>query len=112
MDFGDGVSRHPTQLYELVFLTVLALVLTRIPATVGASGRTALWQNGDRFRAFMFAYFAFRLAIDAIKPLPAFRVFGLTTIQLACVVMLAYYVPDLWRVVVASRAQRVSPRYA
>lgn len=27
VDFGDGVLRHPTQLYEIVFLIVLALLL-------------------------------------------------------------------------------------
>jgi prolipoprotein diacylglyceryltransferase len=27
IDFGDGISRHPTQLYEIVFLVVLAVVL-------------------------------------------------------------------------------------
>src|SRR6185437_16040454 len=30
VDFGDGLKRHPTQLYEIVFLALLAWALTRM----------------------------------------------------------------------------------
>ena len=30
IDFGDGVRRHPTQLYEIAFLLVLLAILVRI----------------------------------------------------------------------------------
>src|SRR6187549_2816203 len=45
VDFGDGITRHPTQLYEIIFLTVLGAILwisSRLATTVG-----------DRFRLFM-----------------------------------------------------------
>jgi prolipoprotein diacylglyceryltransferase len=73
-DFGDGIRRHPTQLYELVFLLLLAAVL--------------LWfshrphRNGALFRIFMAAYLTWRLLIDFIKPQPL--VHGLNMIQWAC----------------------------
>jgi prolipoprotein diacylglyceryltransferase len=67
------VGRHPTQLYEIVFLVVLALVLSR------GQG----WREGARFRIFMAGYLAWRLAIDFLKPQPL--VSGLNLIQWACV---------------------------
>jgi phosphatidylglycerol---prolipoprotein diacylglyceryl transferase len=30
VNFGDGIARHPTQLYEIVFLTILAPVLYKV----------------------------------------------------------------------------------
>lgn len=75
VDFGDGVRRHPTQIYELIFLLALA---------------AALWQwqrrphrNGVIFRGFMAAYLAWRLCIDFLKPQPLIA--GMNCIQWACV---------------------------
>ena len=75
VDFGDGVRRHPTQLYEIVFLLGLAWVL---------------WKWGQRphpsgilFRAFLAAYLGWRLCIDFLKPQP--HIGGLNAIQWACV---------------------------
>ena len=88
-DFGDGVPRHPTQLYEIVFLGALAILLVR--------GRFSI--AGDRFRAFMIAYLTFRLLIDAIKPMP-FVYFGMFSgIQLLCLGGLVYYRRDVARIV-------------
>lgn len=85
IDFGDGIRRHPVQLYEIVFLTLLAIWiawLSRRPH-----------REGDLFKGFMVSYFGFRLAIDFLKPGVALA--GLTAIQWACVVMLLYYFRDL-----------------
>lgn len=85
VDFGDGVSRHPTQLYEIVFLGLLVIGLH--------AGRRQLSMPGSRFRVFMISYLAFRLVIDAIKPMP-YAYFGmLSGIQLLCLAGLCYY----WR---------------
>lgn len=81
VDFGDGVPRHPTQLYEGAFLAALAVLL--------ASRGPRLAIAGDRFKLFMFAYMAFRLLVDFIKP--AVRMGGLSVIQWACVAALVYY---------------------
>jgi phosphatidylglycerol---prolipoprotein diacylglyceryl transferase len=88
VNFGDGVARHPTQLYEIIFAAVLgAFLWTR-------SNREH--REGDIFKMFMVAYFSFRLACDFLKP--DVRVFmKLTSIQWACVVMLFYYSPDILR---------------
>ena len=91
VDFGDGVPRHPTQLYEIAFLLALmALMHAR---------RQSFALAGDRFRFFMAAYLAFRLAVDAIKPVP-YAYFGvLSGIQLLCIAGLCYYWRDLPRLV-------------
>ena len=86
MDFGDGIARHPTQLYEIVFLAGLAAVLTRMTPR----------REGDVFKAFMVAYLAFRLAIDVLKP-DIRLALGLSAIQWACVAGLLYYSRQVWR---------------
>ena len=85
VDFGDGVARHPTQVYELVFLVALAAWLVRLGARRP--------RRGDVFKAFMVAYLGFRLAVDAVKP--GVALLGLTAIQWACVAGLLYYLSDI-----------------
>jgi phosphatidylglycerol:prolipoprotein diacylglycerol transferase len=82
VDFGDGIRRHPAQLYEIAFLIVLTAVLVR------ARGRLA--KAGDEFRLFMVAYMGFRLGVDFLKPANVV-VTGLSPIQWACVAMLVWY---------------------
>jgi prolipoprotein diacylglyceryltransferase len=95
VDFGDGIPRHPTQIYEIVFLALwLALLETRGRTVTGSS----LTESGDRFRLFMTGYLLFRLLVDAIKPVPYAYAFGLSGIQLLCVAGLAYYLPQLPRI--------------
>jgi phosphatidylglycerol---prolipoprotein diacylglyceryl transferase len=94
VDFGDGVARHPTQLYEALFVLGLAFAIARAPRSI--------LRNGDRFKLFMLAYLGFRLAIDFLKPDPAVAA-DLSAIQWACVVGLTYYTPFL-PAIVARRA--------
>jgi phosphatidylglycerol---prolipoprotein diacylglyceryl transferase len=88
INFGDGVSRHPTQLYEIVFVILLGVfifVVSRSP-----------FLSGDLFKLFMVGYFGFRLCVDFLKP--EVRVFaGLSSIQCACALMLVYYAGDIRR---------------
>jgi prolipoprotein diacylglyceryltransferase len=80
VDFGDGVSRHPTQLYEMAFMLMFSL---------------ALWmflrqphRNGDVFKLFIAGYMGWRLLVDFLKP--EFRVFGLSIIQWTCLMVSVY----------------------
>ena len=75
VDFGDGIRRHPTQLYEIGFLLVLAYVLWRLSQRPHPPGAV--------FRTFLAAYLFWRLCIDFLKPQP--HMFGLNVIQWACV---------------------------
>jgi phosphatidylglycerol---prolipoprotein diacylglyceryl transferase len=90
VDFGDGLPRHPTQLYEIVFLLAqYALIHGR---------REALPHPGDRFRAFMIGYLLFRLLIEFIKPTFYIYPGGLSGLQWLCVAGLLYYARDIPRI--------------
>ena len=81
IDFGDGITRHPTALYESLFVIAIGLALLPV------------WRRnvpGHTFKLFMVSYLAFRLLVDTIKPGLALA-FGLTAIQWACVCGLLYY---------------------
>ncbi len=49
-------------------------------------------ENGALFKLFMIAYLFFRFLLDFIKPHYTFS-FGLSTIQIACLAGLIYYLP-------------------
>lgn len=88
VNFGDGVSRHPTQLYEIAFVLLLGAFLWR--------RMREPYCEGDIFRMFMVGYLAFRLACDSLKP--EVRVLAdVSSIQWACVAMLLYYARDIER---------------
>jgi prolipoprotein diacylglyceryltransferase len=99
VDFGDGVARHPTQVYEILWLTLLTVLLLKLSRKPH--------REGDLFRIFMVAYFAFRLAVDFLKP--RVPIAGFSAIQWACVAMLIYYardLPRLWRLIGNSDHQK------
>jgi prolipoprotein diacylglyceryltransferase len=75
VDFGDGVPRHPAQIYEIFFLLALGGALHL--------GRGLFKGPGMTFRAFLAGYLAFRFCIDFFKP--HWTVFGgLSGIQWGC----------------------------
>lgn len=87
VDFGDGVPRHPTQLYEIAVLGAIA---------VWASRRTPV-RSGDLFKGFLLAYLAWRFAIEFLKPEPRLYL-GLSAIQVAALVGIALYARHARRV--------------
>ena len=89
VDFGDGVSRHPTQLYEIVFVLVLLLVVLRLASQA--------LPTGDAFKLFLLGYLSFRVLVDFIKP--ASRVAGMSILQWTCLAVIAYYAPHVPRLV-------------
>jgi len=93
VDFGDGIARHPTQLYEVVVLAGLGAML------IARAGMTA--RVGDRFKLFMVAYLGFRLLVEFIKPVV--RLGGLSAIQWVCLALVAYYAPHVPRLVTEVR---------
>ncbi len=85
VNFGDGISRHPTQLYEqLAVLLIVAVLQWQKPLLARVPGL--------RFKLFLAAYLAWRLFIDFYKPL-SFDYAGLSAIQWACALALLLYVP-------------------
>lgn len=82
VDFGDGIYRHPTQIYEILFLLSLMLFLK-----MRSSYRR---QEGDLFKFYMVGYLGFRFFIDFIKP-DFHPILGASAIQIACFMGLVYY---------------------
>jgi prolipoprotein diacylglyceryltransferase len=75
VDFGDGIARHPTQLYESAFVLFLA-------TAISSTTRARTLPNGVRFRLYFTGYFAFRFCVEFLKPRETPFAF-LSAIQLA-----------------------------
>ncbi len=83
VNFGDGIRRHPTNLYEIVFWVLLWVVLRIIE-------KHSEFTDGSKFKIFLSAYLVFRFLDEFIKP-DYFFGFGLSVIQLVCVAGILYY---------------------
>jgi len=83
VDLGDGVFRHPTQLYEIIAIWAFFLAIRH-------RSRTSLVPSGWQFRAFLMSYLAWRLVVDWIKPAD-WEILHFSPIQIACVIGLAWY---------------------
>ena len=60
VDFGDGIPRHPTQLYEIVVALCIGVAIffrSRAPH-----------RRGELFRLFLCLYLLFRFLVEFIKP--------------------------------------------
>ncbi|HEX8612928.1 MAG TPA: prolipoprotein diacylglyceryl transferase family protein [Telluria sp.] len=90
VDFGDGIHRHPTQLYDIVFVLAWGGLLLALRAR---------WRDkpGLTFKLFLSGYLVWRLAVDAIKPLRYDYGAGLGGVQLVCLAALLCYLPLLAR---------------
>jgi phosphatidylglycerol:prolipoprotein diacylglycerol transferase len=104
-NYGDGLARHPTSLYEMIGLAIIAWVVHRQPFR---------HRRGDTFRAFMIAYLMLRIGLEFLKPpfgppapgALAPTLWGpLSAIQWACIAGVTYYGPDMYRWAVQGRAR-------
>ncbi len=86
VDFGDGLRRHPTQLYESAFHLTAALVLTWLMR------RRAL--RGQLIKLYLIAYLIYRFLTEFIRPEPVLAL-GLTGYQWACLGLIPIFVA-LW----------------
>lgn len=84
MDLGDGLSRHPIALYEIVFLLGLFFLIQQLQKS-----RQPL-KKGSHFKIFMIGYFSFRFMLEFLKP-NSYFLFGLSSIQYLCLLCLLYY---------------------
>lgn len=78
VDFGDGLPRHPTQIYESVFhLGMAAVVLALMKLN---------WLAGHRLQLYLIAYSVYRFLSEFIRPEPEWAG-GLTYYQWAAGVL-------------------------
>lgn len=83
VNFGDGIFRHPTEIYEIIFLVILFvyfnLKLRQKP------------KEGVLFDQFMIAYFFYRFVIEFIRVEP--KIFlNLTMFQYLSLLVIFYFV--------------------
>jgi prolipoprotein diacylglyceryltransferase len=112
---GDGIPRHPTSLYEILFLGLLWIFLYQLnkgfpwqatgnlssvfartscpqaatPLLASRNKRMAL-ESGVLFRFFVIAYSIFRLFVDFIKPRETLFI-GLSYIQIGCLIAIIFF---------------------
>lgn len=86
VNFGDGIFRHPTQLYEIIFMMLLGLYFRW--------RQNQPYLSGDLFRIFIFAYAFFRFWVEFIKPTPH-PFWGLNPNQVLTVLMMFFSFPSL-----------------
>jgi phosphatidylglycerol:prolipoprotein diacylglycerol transferase len=94
IDFGDGVLRYPTPLFEIFAMCICAYMLQRHKrAQLSNHPWTFFHRPGDAFRLFMLSYLALRLFLDFLKPYEV--VLGLRIIQWACLCGIVFLMRDL-----------------
>ncbi len=90
VDFGDGLPRHPTQIYDMLAVSVLGLLLW-------LKHRQLSQASGLSFKLYLAGYLGWRLLIDGIKPVPYSYWLELSGIQWICIAALLLYSPLLVR---------------
>lgn len=91
LDLGDGLRRHPTSLYEIIFLILLFILLKKSEPYIRH-------ERGLLFKLFMISYFGFRFLIEFLKP-NIFYILGLSSIQWLCLLCWVYYIPTYKRLI-------------
>ncbi len=86
VDFGDGILRHPTQLYESVFSFGMFFYLQYL--------KTKNPKPGELLRIFLIYYFIFRFFLEFIKYEPK-TIGPLTIYQIVAILVLGYLLRDL-----------------
>jgi phosphatidylglycerol---prolipoprotein diacylglyceryl transferase len=86
-DQGDGIARHPTSGYEIIFLLVLWIILYRFQKKYPL-------KNGVVFRLCVIGYLGFRFLIEFIKPVEPL-IASFSAIQWASLLFVFYYVIQL-----------------
>lgn len=77
VNFGDGILRHPAQLYEMIFHAVAAVLMLR--------HKDLKQEGGGLMTAYLTAYFIFRFFVEELRIEPQLAL-GLTLYQWLCLV--------------------------
>ena len=88
VDFGDGIRRHPTQLYELLFHFTAAASLLVLE-------RLNLFPR-QRFKLYLLAYCGYRFLSEFIRPEPQLAA-GLTAYQWTAAALIPFLCWLWWR---------------
>lgn len=95
MDLGDGLKRHPTALYEMLFMLFLFVFFWKI--------KKVKLINGDRFKLFMVFYFLYRFLVEFLKPYESLFL-SLSAIHWSALFIFVYYTTFIIRIINKIRA--------
>lgn len=84
VNFGDGILRHPTQIYESLFMLAMFIYLEKI------KNRKDI-QPGQLLKILMVSYFTFRFFIEFIR-VQDVALFGLTGFQIVSLLAIIYLI--------------------
>ena len=93
-DQGDGIARHPTSLYEIIWVAIFWFTILRFKKN------SKVYEEGSGlyFRLFCVGYFTFRFFVEFVKPVtPIFL--GITAIQWTCVFVVFGYGYSILKIV-------------
>lgn len=96
IDFGDGIPRHPTQLYEIAAAGLAAL-------TWPAWRKPLAHIDGLGFRIMVLGYLVWRILIDLLKPVSFPYLFGLSGLQWLCILSALIVALEVSRVIICKR---------
>ncbi len=99
VDFGDGVTRHPNQIYELVFHLTMAVALYQL-------AKRGLFPR-QRIKLYIIAYMVFRFFSELIRPEPRLAA-GLTFYQLSAIAFAALFAFLYFQDARAARVERAA----
>lgn len=83
INFGDGILRHPTQIYESIFMFILFIYLFMANEKEQKPGRL--------FKVLMISYFIFRFFIEFVRVEPVVF-FGLTIFQVISIIAVIFFI--------------------
>ena len=86
VNFGDGILRHPTQIYESLFMLAMFIYLEKI------KNRKDI-KPGQLLKILMVSYFTFRFFIEFIR-VQDVVLFGLTGFQIISLLAIIYLIRD------------------
>lgn len=87
-DYGDGILRHPTQIYEIIVLLLIFIIFV-----IWINTKKEWWIN-NWFFIFTLIYFTYRFLVWFVMPYSHFW-FWLNTIQVVSIWMIVYSVYKL-----------------
>lgn len=102
VDFGDGVHRHPTQLYESAFHALACVALIALQ-------RRGLFER-QRMKLYVLAYMLYRFVTEWLRPEPRIAL-GLTFYQWSALAFAAIFAALLWFDARAARADTSRSRW-
>lgn len=89
LNFGDGIRRHPTQIYEILFFLIWFIVSFYLIQ------KKYIIKPGLLFEIFIVSYFTFRFSIEFVRFEPTY-LFGLTLAQNVSVLVVLYFLISIF----------------